>query len=239
MSNMVDEYTLMLIKQYWEKPKARAEIELSMRSYSKIADLFKQVITSLDIDQAVGVQLDMIGKAVGLSRNVPEVIPKVFFGFAGGDNVEGFSDKFNVSRIGAPFLNKFSPTYSSLQLDDDRYRRFLKVKIASNTASAFMVSDDHISIQDAVQLAFNGRAYAVDNQDMSITLYVESSVGSQEIRLIRKMNILPRPQGVSYRFIVQSEIGKTFGFAENPDSKGFADKFNPLIEGGFFARKIF
>lgn len=236
---MIDEYTLLLIKQYWEKPKARAEIEMKVSRYKDTADLLKSILTELDVDQAIGAQQDLLGRIVGIRRNVSGVIPKIFFGFKEGDYTEGFSSKFNPARMGAPFYNKFGEKFTSQQLSNTQFRQLLKAKIAVNNASSLMVSDEHITMQDAIMQAFNGRAYIVDNQDMSVTLYISPTVQADELRLIRRLDLLPKPQAVRYRFVIQAEPGLTFGFSNNPASLGFADKFDPSRVGGYFARKVF
>lgn len=236
---MIDEYTLLLIKQYWEKPKARAEIEMKLRNYKAISELLKSILVEFDVDNAIGAQQDILGRVVGIRRDVTGVIPKVFFGFAEGDYTKGFSSKFNPAREGATFYNKFGAKYTSQQLSNTQFKQLLKAKIAVNNASALMVSDERVTMQDAIMEAFNGRAYIVDNQDMSVTLYISPTVPPEEVRLIRRLDLLPKPQGVAYRFVIQAEPGLTFGFSNNPASRGFADKFDPSREGGYFARKTF
>lgn len=86
--------------------------------------------------------------------------------------------------------------------------------------------------------AFNGRAYVVDNLNMSLTLYVSPSVSLERLRLIRRLNLLPKPQGVRYDIVIQAEPGFTFGFDSNPNSVGFADRFDSGRVGGYLARKV-
>lgn len=236
---MINEYALLLIKQYWEKPKARAEVELKIRTYKKIVDLLKSLPVQLDVDNSIGKQQDLIGRVVGISRVVDGVIPKVFFGFKERDNSLGFADKFNPVRQGAPFYNKFGERYTSQQLSNTQYRQLLKAKIAINNASSLMVSDEHVTMQDAIMQAFNGKAYVVDSQDMTVTLYISPTVPADELRLIMRLDLLPKPQTVRYRLVIHAEPGMTFGFSNNPASRGFADKFNPSRQGGYFARKVF
>lgn len=236
--SLADEYTLMLIKQYWEKPKARAEIELQMGGWERIADLLRAFEVEFDLDHARGRQLDILGKIAGIPRVVPAVLTRVTFGFDVNPNSRGFADRFNELREGAPFARRFEPPYTSQQLTDNQYRRLIRAKVALNVTSAYMASDDRVSIQDVINQAFDGRAYVVDNQDMSLTLYVSPSVSLDELRLIRQLNLLPKPQGVRYSFVILAEPGVTFGFDNNPNSLGFADKFDPSRIGGIFARKI-
>lgn len=235
---MVDETANLLIKQYWEKPKAKAEIELQASTWETTRAFLDALDPAFDLDNAIGAQLDVLGRIVGISRSVPDVIPKIYFGFSINPNNEGFASKFDPMRIGGPFFSKFSSAFTDLQLGDSDYRFFIRVKAALNRAAGYVSSDQYISIQDVVLSAFDGRAYVVDNLNMTLTLYVSPVVSLDRLRLIQALNLLPKPQGVRYKVIIQAEIGLTFGFSNNPDSKGFSSKFDPLREGGLFARKV-
>jgi len=235
---MVEEVTNLLIKQYWEKPKAKAEIELKASSWDKTRAFLAALDPAFDLDNAVGAQLDVLGRIVGISRNVPSVVPKIYFGFSINPTSQGFSDKFNSSRIGGPFFDKFSSQFTDLQLGDSDYRFFIRVKAAANRASAYLSSDTYIGIQDVILAAFAGRAYVVDNLDMTLTLYVSPIVSLDRLNLIEKLGLLPKPQGVRYKVVVQAEPGETFGFSNNPSSRGFADKFDTSRQGGYLARKV-
>lgn len=232
------EYRDLLIKQYWDKPRARAEIEMQAGTWRRVFEWLDNFPEEFDVDMAIGAQLDIIGRVVGVPRNVPEALAKVFFGFEGFDDVRGFASKFAPSREGAPFASKFAPSYTTFQLNDNDYRLFIKAKIAKNNASSYMVSDDRITVQDAVNATFNGQAYVVDNKNMTATIYISPSFNVSRLRLIRQLDLIPRGMGVGVAFIVQSEPGDTFGFDQNPNSQGFASKFDQSRDGGIFARKV-
>lgn len=238
MADFGDEYENLLIKQYWEKPKARAEINLKSSTYKRTFEWLKSFITEFDVDLATGDRLDILGRVVGIPRKIPYVLPKVYFGFEDNPNSEGFSSKFDATRPGAPFFSKFEIAYTDLELNDDDYRFFIKAKIAVNSGSALMVSDTKTSIQDVINQTFGGQAYVVDKKDMSLSLYVSPSYRLDLLLAILALGLLPKPQGVQYNEIVLAEPGETFGFDNNPNSKGFASKFNVAYEGGIFARKV-
>lgn len=238
MSDLTRYYEDLLIKQYWEKPQARAEIVAMVSPLVGSVGTFLQFKEAFDLDQAVGDQLDIIGKIVGASRIVDSVVPKIHFGFDGNPNARGFASKFDSLRVSAPFYSKFQPAYTALQLDDDAFRFYIRARIASNAASAYMVSDDRVSVQDVINTAFDGLAYVIDRQDMSLSLYVSVQFDESRLRLVLNQNLLPKPQGVRYAVIVQATSGETFGFSNNPNAKGFASKFDPSRVGGVFARKV-
>jgi len=92
---LVTETTNLLIKQYWEKPKAKAEIEFRAQTWQTVSDFLAALDPAFDLDNAVGAQLDVLGRIVGISRNVPDVVPKVFFGFS----INSTSAVFQISSI--------------------------------------------------------------------------------------------------------------------------------------------
>lgn len=81
ITNVENYYADLLIIQYRQKPKARATIKLGADLY--LADgLVFQMQNILDIDTAIGAQLDLIGKILGVNRNIPGfTIDKEYFSF--------------------------------------------------------------------------------------------------------------------------------------------------------------
>jgi len=71
-------------------------------------------------------------------------------------------------------------------------------KIKKNISSPYLVSDDSLSIQDAVINIFGGLAYVTDNYDMTLTLHVSSVFSSSKLDALLKMSLIPKPQGVRY-----------------------------------------
>lgn len=238
MSSFTDAYVDLLIKQYWDQPNARAEITALADEWGGTHTLFAAFPEAFDVDVATGDRLDILGRIVGMPRIVPFILPIPAFGFSDNPAAKGFDDKFITGIDSAPFQNKFAAAYSALTLGDPDYRLFIKATVARNNGSAYMTSDARISIQDVVYALFGGHAYVLDKQDMTLTLYVSPLVALDRLAIIVSLNLLPKPQGVRYDVIIQAAPGETFGFSINPNSVGFASKFNPSRLGGRFARKV-
>lgn len=239
MGTLVDAYVDLLIKQYWDKPKARADIEALATGWETLRDHIESWRTEFDVDEADGDRLDKIGEIVGMPRRIPYVIPKAFFGFAENPISGGFDDLFNPLPGLPPFFDLFAQAYETLELEDTLYQLFIKIKIAKNSALPWLAaSDDGTSIQEAVNIAFQGAAYVVDNKDMSMTLYMSPSVDTNTLAVIVALDLLPRPQGVYYEFIIQSFFGQAFGFDSNPNALGFSDLFDPSRVGGKLSRLV-
>lgn len=69
MTAFTQAYVDLLIKQYWDKPNAIAEIEAQAATWEAIRDVLAGFGDAFDLDTAVGAQLDILGKRVGLLRS--------------------------------------------------------------------------------------------------------------------------------------------------------------------------
>jgi len=232
-SGFIKEYLDLLIFQYIDKPKAKADIETIAGQFGRVFDFYNSFFDAFDIDQATGDQLDIIGKIVGLPRSVPFVLAKNRFGFDGDTSARGMADFFDDSIESAPFYDFYEAEYTSQQLDDFDYRFFIKAKISQNVVSAYMINHierDRISLQDIIIYLFGSDAYLIDNQNMTMALYVGLSVDEQRLILINQLGLLPRPQGVSYSVIAQGGLD-AFGFQDDPNALGFGELSDPSIGG--------
>lgn len=221
--DFIDQYRDLLIIQYSDKARAVAEVELLASTWSKIFDFFNAFFTEFDLDNAYGDRLDIIGKIVGVSRIVPEGVAKKYFGFSGITNALTFGEGklFDLFR---------DSLYTSTQLNDEQYQFFIRAKIAKNITSAYLTSDDRVSLQDTVQFLFKNAAFVVDNKDMSLTIYVDEAFRAEDLLLLEQLNLIPKPQGVGYKFIVEYSLDGTFGFSENPNAETFGEgKFASLL----------
>ena len=120
--------------------------------------------------------------------------------------------------------------YTDTQLNDTQYRFFIRAKIAKNITSAYLSNDERVGIQETIQVLFDSKAIVVDNQDMTMDIFVDYSFSSDDLQLLEQLNLIPSPQGVGYRFIYSFAAGGTFGFSENPNAVGFGEgRFASLI----------
>jgi len=136
--NFESEYVNLLIKQYWEKPKAAAEIGMKAGAWRKTFEWIDSFSEEFDLDSATGDRLDIIGRIVGIKRIVPFVVPKIAFGFDENPNSRGFDDLFSPLNDRAPFQDKFERAYTDLQLDDTAYR-FLFALVLQKTSAGLIL----------------------------------------------------------------------------------------------------
>jgi hypothetical protein len=65
-AEFIAEYLKLIIMQYAGLPKAVADITVKVSSYSKIYSVINDFLTEIDVDTAIGEQLNLIGRIVGV-----------------------------------------------------------------------------------------------------------------------------------------------------------------------------
>ncbi len=214
MSDWIQTYLNLLIIQYFDQPKAKAELTKMLEGYENIYVFFRDFLPSFDLDRANGHRLDIIGRIVGLPRLIDTIIPKEYFGFRDQNKSKGFNEGF--------MYRKSDGAFSSLLLDDAQYRRLLKAKIIKNTSKATITGI--ASLQESIHVLFGENAYVVDNKDMTITVYIDE-VQEEEFVIIRALGLIPSPQGVGINLSTEDTTTIYLGFKRDTseDAGGFGN----------------
>lgn len=160
-------YADLLILQYHSKPNARETIKAGVDIYSADGLIF-QFEDILDIDSAVGAQLDLIGKILDCPRIVQGVYNDTqFFQFHINENSRGFSTIGNPSN--STFRTVRNYQQSEYSLPDEDYRFLLKFKAAVN-----VMHGSERGIDEALWAVFNGDVLLKNNQNLTITYIVSA-----------------------------------------------------------------
>lgn len=203
LQQILDYYADKLIAQYREQPRARATIEIFGKQILA-DDIATALGLAFSIDTAVGPQLDILGKYIGVSRNVGDIIPDegTYFGFAdytGAANINGFADYAD------PFANPGSLFYlyqyaSGIPsaLTDEQYRIVLKLQIIANSSDGTLYS-----LIAAMQTFLSGTIGIVDAQDMNL-VYVLYTFPPLSLTVLRRF--LPRPMTLGVSVVVVSPV---------------------------------
>jgi hypothetical protein len=236
VQSLIEYYVNLLIIQYNNQPKARATIAAVVNEIVA-SGIFFDIRDGYNVDTAVGVQLDVIGKYVGVNRFYQsQDITGINF---------GFSDAFSSEPVGttgyasvADFFSK-EGTYLSasdiigngFQLSDDDYRILIKLKILLNNSN---FSDE--SIDSALFRIFGATLYAVDNYNMSMEYFTDSDL-SLIVRVALSKNLLPAPMGVRINNVIEENI--YFGYSnasgfEPPGVTGYASAADFLTKDGTY-----
>lgn len=195
----VEYYSTLLLFQYRGNPRAAATIKI----YAKqaIADMLEvDVQNGFGVDTAVGAQLDILGKYVGVPRNIGDPTPRPYYSFSDSNGTirpNGFQNSTN------PAQNAAAIWYSSLflgaentALTDDAYLVILKLKIILNANDGTLAS-----IQQFLHDFLPGVVALTDNKDMTLT-YTLSNKTPVPPNVLKAY--LPKPMGVGINFLFVS-----------------------------------
>ena len=208
LENTIEYYKNLLIIQYKNKEKARATIDLLVRT-TLSDNIASQVLDGYDIETAIGKQLDVLGKYIGANRFYTDITGGNFFSMStyatvNTDTASGFTDYANFNSDSGGFLS-YTNGSSAQSLTDDDYRTILKLKIVQNNS-------DHSngSIDDGLYTFFAQDVIMSDTQNMKISYFVSGANRNIAVIAATK-NILPRPMGVKLEGIIERNK-KFFGF---------------------------
>lgn len=185
-----DYYVARLILQYRGLPRARATVAIN--SKAAVADMiFAQIGPAFDLATATGKQLDILGKYIGVPRNIGPSSSVDYFGYAsaaGGGNMNGYTSVLGGVNVAPVYYRANSNQRQNTDLTDVQYRFVLQLKIVLNSTDNTMYS-----IQNYIKMFFPGLISVVDNHDMTMTYTVSPDV---PLPLSVLEAYLPAPMGV-------------------------------------------
>lgn len=191
---LADYYVARLASQYRLQTKAPAHVGLFAKQM--LADaLAMEISPAFNIDTAAGEQLDIIGKYVGVDRDVQVADTRPYFGFVTADyptepqNPNGFviAASLTINANGVWYETEFT-NQSVSQLSDYQYRQLIKIKIATNSSDNTMAS-----LQALIATFFDGQLQVRDNKDMTMAYFYGLAI---QLPLSVLQTYLPRPMGV-------------------------------------------
>lgn len=201
-------YLALITSQYQSSSKFLAWLEVLFGVIEDCTSLLGTYTEEFDLDTAVGVQLDVVGELVGLSRIINVTIFKSDVGFTWNDPLLGWNTGIWTSGVNDAVF----------ELDDDTYRLALKVKIANN-----MWSGSIPEAYESFKTLFGDETTVViqNNLDMSMELIFFSTKSLLYLSfLFINEYISFRPAGVKCN-VHLNDAGVPY-FAWNMDTSLFA-----------------
>lgn len=209
MSTFYQESSLQLIEnQLRESPNYIKVIRLLAEDFDAASDIYDYIAKNINIMNAKGVWLDLIGDIVGVSRVFDKEIQPTYFGFSDQTNVTGFEQ--------ARFREPNDKTTASSILNDEDYRVVIIGQIARNygDVSEVGVATSVLNMTQADQvLIYQGGA-------AEFNIYIIGLVSDNIKSILNGSDIIPRAAGVKVNLFFSGD-GNIFGFADQPGMKGF------------------
>lgn len=209
MSTFYQKYSHELIEnQLRESPNYIEVIRLLAEDFDEASDIYDYIAKNINIMNAGGVWLDLIGDIVGVSRVFDKEIQPTYFGFSDQTNITGFGH--------ARFREPNDKTTSSSILNDDDYRVVIIGQIARNygDVSEVGVATSVLNMTQADQvLVYQG-------EPAEFNIYIIGMVSDNIKAILNGSDIIPRAAGVKVNLFFSGD-GNIFGFADQPGMKGF------------------
>jgi hypothetical protein len=186
-------YTDLLIRQYHELPKARGTID-ALGKEAIAEQIISQVRDAFDLDTAVGNQLDILGKYVGINRTINGLdIAREYFALIPYDDVSP-EVYYGFSLYGVTPTSQFrlySDENTAYRMTDDEMRRLIKLRIRQQTSNHSLAD-----IDDIVDEFFGDDCLVTDDGDMVLTYAFTPGLTDTLPAIAAFTNSLPKPAGV-------------------------------------------
>lgn len=179
------DYVALITNEHAQRAKFIATLQATIDPLTRGQAVLRGLNTDFDIDTAVGVQLDILGIWIGISRRVAVPLVGVYF---------TFDDTIQTGWDSGSWQGPFDPDSGLTELPDEDYRILLKAKIAANSWDG--------SIPGAYSVwesAFNDESFILiqDNQDMSMIIAIVGQPLSAVSQALLTQGYIPlKPAGV-------------------------------------------
>lgn len=220
-----DYYSDLLILQYAGKPKFSAFIKAIAKQVTPINSatgnlLLSDIQNGFNIDDAVGAQLDLLGKYIGLARTYVDVdiIAGNYFDLIEYDQSEipdtsrGFTDYLDFETKEGETLDYDKVTSGAARLSDFEYRTLLKLKIVRNNKDATMKT-----IDDALFMFFQDDLFFEEVGTMKLVYWYQASL-RDIVSFAFDRDVIPRPAGVKITGAIINAEGGYFGMPSYNDT---------------------
>lgn len=209
MSTFYQESSLQLIEnQLRESPNYIEVIRLLAEDFDEVSDIYDYIAKNINVLNARGVWLDLIGDIVGVSRVFEKEIQPVFFGFDDQPNTTGFGQ--------ARFRTPDDKTTASSVLNDDDYRVVIIGKIARNYGD---VSEVGVATS-VLNMTQADNVLVYQSGPATFSVYVIGLISDNIKSIINGTDIIPRAAGVKINLFFSGD-DNIFGFADQLGIKGF------------------
>lgn len=209
MSRFYQESSLQLIEnQLRESPNYIEVIRLLAEDFDEASDIYDYIAKNINVLNARGVWLDLIGDIVGVSRVFEKEIQPVFFGFDDQPNTTGFGQ--------ARFRELDDKTTASSVLNDDDYRVVIIGQIARNYGD---VSEVGVATS-VLNMTQADNVLVYQSGPATFSVYVIGLISDNIKSILNGTDIIPRAAGVKMNLFFSGD-DNIFGFADQTGIKGF------------------
>jgi hypothetical protein len=215
-----------ITEQFKDKPIIDKYLQLEFPNKDEIQSTLKALLQQRSIDEAVGEQLDIIGRIVGQPRDLISLDVYKYFAFKGYPNGDTYGDVFNPA-VGGVFYTEGSPLGGNYRLDDQTYRLFIRSKILKNRTASTpeeLITFLNYLFWDEIPI------YLKETGHAHLTIFFGRQLSQLEKNLLPFISyelgypskLIPITIGVGVEY-AYFEATNFFAFQGVPGAKGFGD----------------
>lgn len=185
-------YALRLIMQYRGQANAVNTIKALVQE-AWLDGLIQDEASCFDIETASGAQLDVIGRIVGVPRNIYglDLVHEFWEVHSYTDDPDGVDlQRYADSTDGPEIMLRYNSN-ATYALSEFEMRTLIKMKIKANT-----ILRSTKGIVDAMFDVFGSSVSVVDNADMTLEFNVQAPYHNTFV-VAEYIDIIPRPMGVA------------------------------------------
>lgn len=211
-------------EEFKDKTVIDKYLQLMTMPLQEAHEQIKKMLVVRDIDVAVGLQLDVIGRIVGINRLLNSFDLYEYFGFEGELNADTFGSVSNEE--GGFFKSLNSAIGGDFLLSDEAYRFFIKAQVIKNSTAStpdqlldfmsFLFGADtkvYYRGGGATMTILFGRE--LDSFERNILLFYNTEQGYRSRFIIKTLGV-----GVNFGTFDQNNF---FAFQGFPNAKGFGE----------------
>lgn len=206
-------YEVLPTSEYRNQPNFMAVLAALIQGQADNIALLQNMYASFDLDVAVGVQEDVLGQWIGVSRYIEVPLTGVYFSF----------DTLGLGFDQGTWWNPDEPLDALTTLPDDAYRTLLKARVVANQWNGSIPN-----AYEAWDTLFAGTGTSIliqDNDNMSMTYALTGPIpDALTLALFEGGYLNLKPAGVRIDDFVTPSVPDTpyFGFdVENLSIAGF------------------
>lgn len=229
VTDLINYYTNLLIIQYNGEPKAQATIALFAKEML-MNGVMLDVLNGYDLDTAVGVQLDVLGKYENIDRFYAAFDPVDYFSLETYTEVApstppryGFTDYASYPTDPPAGCLIYSEIVAAKGvLTDAAFRTLIYLKIIQNYSN-YGGGD----IDSRIYALFGDAIRMEDSGNMSMAYIIDNTLPLTLVEAILYKKVLPRPMAV-FGVVISGVSELMFGMtdyygAASPYAYGFSD----------------
>lgn len=213
--------------QFKESANLIAYTEALLSEANPLEKVFQDLLVKRTIDEAEGVQLDILGLIVGQTREFIDATLFEYFGFAVNAQSRSFGDLSDPS-IGGRFIAVGEPITGIRKLNDTEYRSFIRARITRNNTTS---TPEEIIAK--FQFLFGIEQVLFVDGDTSYEVSLGRLLTANEKSILNDTDIVPKTVGVNASYVTEYTFNNFFGFQGVPNSAGLGSLTDPLVGGKF------